>query len=211
MGTLSCTGSVCSLGVNVDGRTARAIRTRRAVVDALLALLAEGDLRPGAERIAERAGVSLRALWSNYADLETLYASAGQRQLEQQAELARRINPKLPLDQRVTALCRQRAQVLEFLAPIARAAQLREPFSAQLRANRTRQFQIARDELAHLFSRELTAAGTRSGELLTALTVATTWPAWSVLRDDFELSVAAAQKTMARTVNALLSQANDEQ
>src|SRR5215218_407707 len=155
MGTLSCTGSVYSLAVNVDGRTARAIRTRRAVVDALLALLAEGDLRPSGERIAERAGVSLRALWANYADLETLYAAAGQRQLERQSELARRINPRLPLEARITALCRQRAQVLEFLAPIARAAQLREPFSAQLRANRARQYQIARDELAQLFAGEL--------------------------------------------------------
>jgi AcrR family transcriptional regulator len=197
--------------VNVDGRTARAIRTRRAVVDALLALLAEGDLRPGGERIAERAGVSLRALWTNFADLETLYAVAGQRQLEQQAELARRINPRLPLAARVTALCRQRAQVLEFLAPVARAAQLREPFSAQLRANRARQFQIARDELARLFAAELAAAAPKTDELLNALTAASTWPAWSVLRDDLALTVPAAQKVMARTLRALLSQRNPEQ
>jgi AcrR family transcriptional regulator len=187
------------------------MRTRRAVVDALLALLAEGELRPGGERIAERAGVSLRALWANYADLESLYAAAGQRQLEQQAELARRIDTRLPLAQRVAALARQRAQVLEFLAPTARAAQLREPFSAQLRANRARQYQIARDELARLFAAELDAAGPKAGELLNALTVASTWPAWSVLRDDLSLSVHAAQKTMARTLQALLSQGEPDQ
>jgi TetR/AcrR family transcriptional regulator of autoinduction and epiphytic fitness len=191
--------------VNVDGRTARAIRTRRAVVDAMLAMLAEGDLRPSAERIAERAGVSLRALWTNFTDLETLYAAVGQRQLEQQAELARRINPRLPLEARVAALCRQRAQVLEFLAPGARAAQLREPFSAQLRANRARQYQIARDELEKLFAAELAAAGGGAEELLNALTAATTWPAWTALRDDLGLSVAAARQVMARTVHALLS------
>jgi AcrR family transcriptional regulator len=197
--------------VNVDGRTARAIRTRRAVVDALLALLTEGDLRPGAERIAERAGVSLRALWTNFADLETLYAAVGQRQLEQQAELARRLNPRLPLEQRVAALCRQRAQVLEFLAPVARAAQLREPFSAQLRANRARQYQIARDELAQLFAAELEAGGDQADELLNALTAATTWPAWSALRDDLGLAAPAARQVMARTLYALLSQRNSDQ
>jgi TetR/AcrR family transcriptional regulator of autoinduction and epiphytic fitness len=199
------------LAVNVDGRTARAVRTRRAVVDALLELLAEGDLRPSGERIADRAGVSLRALWANYADLETLYAAAGQRQLERQAELARRINPRLPLEARITALCRQRAQVLEFLAPIARAAQLREPFSAQLRANRARQYQIARDELAQLFAEELAAAGPRADELLNSLTAVSTWPAWSVLRDDLGLGVAAAQKSMAGTMRALLSHYRPEQ
>jgi AcrR family transcriptional regulator len=192
--------------VNVDGRTARAVRTRRAVVDALLTLLSEGDLRPGAERIAERAGVSLRSLWTNFADLETLYAAAGQRQLERQTELARRINPRLPLEQRVAALCRQRAQVIEFLAPVARAAQLREPFSAQLRANRARQYQIARDELAQLFEAELAEAGADADELLNALTAASTWPAWSVLRDDLGLGVSAARQAMTRTLYSLLSQ-----
>jgi AcrR family transcriptional regulator len=198
--------------VNVDGRTARAIRTRRAVVDAFLALIEEGDLRPSGERIAERAGVSLRALWANFADLETLYAAGHQRTLERQHELARRINPRLALPARITALCRQRAQVLEFIAPMARAAAVREPFSPQLRANRARQFEIARDELAQLFAAELAElAGAEGDELLDALTAATTWPAWSCLRDDLGLSAAAAQKTMARTLAALLSQEKTDQ
>ena len=38
-----------------DGRAARAARTRAAIVDALLALLEEGDLQPTANRIADRA------------------------------------------------------------------------------------------------------------------------------------------------------------
>ncbi len=197
--------------MNVDGRTARAIRTRRAVVDALLSLLDEGDLRPSAERVADRAGVSLRALWANFTDLETLYAAAGQRQLERQAELSRRISPRLPLAQRITALCRQRAQVLEFLAPVARAAQLREPFSPQLRANRARQYEIARTELAEVFAAELTAAGAQTGELLDALTAATTWRAWATLREDLELSVTAARQVMIRTVRALLSASSTTQ
>jgi TetR/AcrR family transcriptional regulator of autoinduction and epiphytic fitness len=191
------------LTVNVDGRTARAVRTRGAVVDALLALMIEGDLRPSADRIAERAGVSLRALWANFVDMETLYAAAGRRQLERQAELARRINPRLPLEQRIAALCRQRAQVLEFLGPVARAAALREPFSPQLRENRARQFAVAREELATLFAAEIDG----DAELLSALVMATTWPAWSVLRDDLGLAVGPARQAMARTVHALLSRA----
>jgi TetR/AcrR family transcriptional regulator of autoinduction and epiphytic fitness len=195
--------------VSVDGRTARAIRTRRAVVDALLELLTEGDSRPSGERIADRAGVSLRALWANFPDLETLYAAAGQRQIERQSEIARRISPRLPLEQRISALCRQRAQVLEFLAPVARAFRAREPLSPQLRAVRDRHYDIGRDELAKVFAPELAAAGGRSGpadppELLHALMAATTWPAWSALRDDLGLSVAAARQVMTRTVRALL-------
>ena len=59
----------------VDGRTARSERTRNAIVDAHLRLIHEGDLRPTAERIAKQAGVSLRALWSHFSDLEALFAA----------------------------------------------------------------------------------------------------------------------------------------
>ena len=197
--------------MTIDGRTARAMRTRRVVVDAFLALLEEGDPRPSGERIAERANVSLRALWANFTDMETLYAAAGQRQLERQWEMARRIEPALPLAERVGALCRQRAQVLEFLTPVARAAQLREPFSPQLQANRARQYEIAHAELTQLFAAELTEAGPDATELRNALSAATTWPVWSMLRNDLGLSVSAARQVMARTINALLSQPRQAQ
>ena len=49
------------LAAHVDGRLGRGTRARTAVVDALLDLIEEGDLRPTAPRIAERAGVSLRS------------------------------------------------------------------------------------------------------------------------------------------------------
>ncbi|MEO2168125.1 MAG: hypothetical protein ABGY42_08390, partial [bacterium] len=41
----------------VDGRTARSLRSRQAVVEALLDLLEGGNLRPTAAQIAERAGL----------------------------------------------------------------------------------------------------------------------------------------------------------
>ena len=66
----------------IDGRTARATRTRSAIVDAHLALISEGDLKPTGERIAERAGVSLRALWANFKDMEALFAASGERLLQ---------------------------------------------------------------------------------------------------------------------------------
>ncbi|MCB0988145.1 MAG: TetR/AcrR family transcriptional regulator, partial [Acidimicrobiales bacterium] len=71
----------------VDGRTARAVRTREAIVDGTLALLAEGDLRPTAPRISERASVSVRSVFQHFDDLETLYAAVGNRVAEQVASM----------------------------------------------------------------------------------------------------------------------------
>src|SRR4051794_41719920 len=64
----------------VDGRNLRAERTRTALAAAYLDLLSEGDLRPTAERIAERAGVSPRSVFKHFPDREALFAAASEIQ-----------------------------------------------------------------------------------------------------------------------------------
>ncbi len=56
----------------VDGRTMRRTRNRSAVIDALLAMIREGNLRPGASDIADRAGVSHRSIFRYFNDLDDL-------------------------------------------------------------------------------------------------------------------------------------------
>lgn len=190
--------------VRIDGRTARAQRTRAAIVDAHLGLLASGDLKPTGERIADAAGVSLRTLWTSFKDMETLFSAAGQRLIERQLAVFEPIDPALPLPERIDAFCRQRARMLEILAPAARAAVLYEPFSAALRRNRTIELGRVRDELVQLFGVELVAASDGGEELLRALHVTSTFASWNVLRDNLGLSVEAARGVMVRTVGALL-------
>jgi TetR/AcrR family transcriptional regulator, regulator of autoinduction and epiphytic fitness len=190
--------------VRVDGRTARSERTRRAIVDALLALTAEGDLKASPERIVARAGVSLRTLWTSFKDLEGLYAAASDRLIQRQEAQHRPIPADASLADRVAAFCEQRGRMLEIVAPAARAAQLRLPYSAQLRSNRAVHTARARDEIRAVFGAELDAAGPGREELERALLVNTTWPAWSMLRDDLGLDVTAATAVVTRTLTALL-------
>jgi AcrR family transcriptional regulator len=191
----------------VDGRTARAERTRRAVVDALLDITAEGVLKPTADRIAERAGVSLRTLWTNFKDMETLYAAAGDRLVELQQAEYRPVAVELPLRRRVAEFCAQRARMLEIVAPAARASALRLPFSAHLRDYRAAQNAKVRAEIERLFGAELARPGPARDQVLTAVLAASTWNNWSMLRDECGLSVEAARTVMARTVTALLAAA----
>jgi len=188
----------------IDGRSARSERTRRAIVAAHLDLIDEGDLKPTGERIAERAGVSLRTLWTNFKDMETLFAATGELVREKQDSIDRPISPELPLTQRVEEFCQQRSEVLEMLAPSARASQLREPFSAQLRKNRAGNIARVTRQLEEVFAPEITMAGASREQLLNALTVACTWSAWSMMRDELHMSVDDAREVMSRTVAALL-------
>jgi TetR/AcrR family transcriptional regulator of autoinduction and epiphytic fitness len=191
--------------VRVDGRTARAQRTRRAMVDALLALIAEGDLMASPERIVERAGVSLRTLWTNFKDLEGLYAAANLRLIEIQRETYEPIAATGPLSQRIRAFCEQRGRLLEMAAPAQRASQLRLPYSAQLRRNRAVHYRRMTDEVDAVFPDELALSSLEErDQLVRALAVNTGSAAWTMLRDELGLSQPDATEVMIRSVSALL-------
>ena len=52
--------------------------------------------RPTAPRIAQRAGVSLRTVWQQFADMETLLVEANRRDDEILRSLVKRIDPDQP-------------------------------------------------------------------------------------------------------------------
>jgi TetR/AcrR family transcriptional regulator of autoinduction and epiphytic fitness len=185
----------------VDGRTARSERTRTAIVEAHLQLIQEGDLRPTADRIAKVAGVSLRALWSHFADMEALFAASGQRVLEQRDAVHQPIPPDLPLTERIQAYCHQRARLLEAVTPTAKAAAIKEPFSPTLMSYRRTHTQRVLEELKILFAREIDG----NTELLSALTAVSMWPTWGTWRDAMGMSPEAARAALTRTISALLA------
>ena len=192
--------------VRVDGRAARAQRTRRAMVDALLALIAEGDLLTSPERIVERAGVSLRTLWTNFKDLEGLYAAVDERLLELLREAHEAIAPSLGQPERIRAFCEQRGRLLELAAPATRASQLRRPYSAQLRRNRQAHHRRSCDELCAVFAAELDPLPASDRERLVGdLAVNTSPAAWLLLRDELSITQQSATDVLVRSVTALLS------
>lgn len=190
----------------VDGRAARSRRTRAAIVDAFVALLADGDLRPTAARIAERAGISVRALWTHFGELDELAAAAAAEVLARQDASFTPVDPLLPLGPRVAAFCRQRARLLESVGPYARASQLQEAFSPQLRAYHRLHVERVVAECRTLFADVLRQRSTAETEaLLAALAATCTWGAWATLRDDLGLSPARARSVLQRSVTALLA------
>jgi TetR/AcrR family transcriptional regulator, regulator of autoinduction and epiphytic fitness len=191
-----------------DGRAARSHRTRRAIIDAMRALHAEGDLRPTVPRIAARAGVSLRTVWQQFADREALLLEAVRRDREIQRSLVERIDPNQPLAARVDAFIAQRARVLEEMTPTWRAARVHQPFSDQLQRDRTRRNGGARAEVEQVFAAELGALSAQERQQLVNVLHATSlWSFWETLRTDLDLSPLAARQILKSTFTALLAQA----
>jgi TetR/AcrR family transcriptional regulator of autoinduction and epiphytic fitness len=61
---------------STDGRSLRRERNRDSVIEALLALVREGNMDPGGAEIAERAGVSHRSVFRYFDDLGDLIRTA---------------------------------------------------------------------------------------------------------------------------------------
>ena len=197
---------LASADTRSDGRLARGARARGLVVDALLELVREGDLRPTAPRIAERARVSLRSVFHHFADLEALFAAAADRQSDSLRRLAVPIAPDGPLASRLDAFVQQRARLLETIAPVRRAALLMEPFSKEIAARLAETRRLGMHEMTRVFRRELTARTPAARrELAAALHAASGFSTWETLRSHQGLPPARARRIMRRTLAALLS------
>jgi TetR/AcrR family transcriptional regulator, regulator of autoinduction and epiphytic fitness len=206
--SLDRSGHHVSAGEPSDGRVARSHRTRRTIVDAMRSLHAEGDLRPTALRIAERAGVSLRTVWQQFSDMETLLVEAIRRDNEILSSLLERIDPDQPLARRVALFVGQRSRVFEQMAPTWRAARINEPFSEPLRRNKSLTLAAARSELEAVFALELSRlTEDKRRLLLDGLHAISIWSFWESLRSDLGLAPARATELVTAAFTTLLAEA----
>jgi len=193
-------------GEPADGRAARSHRTRRAIVEAMRTLHGEGDLRPRAALIADRAGVSPRTVWQQFADMEALLVEASRRDLEILMTMLWPIDVGLPLDDRITRFVSRSARIYERMAPGWRAARLHEPFSAELRRTKQRMNALGKAEIEAAFAPELCRlAGRRRIQLTSALVGVGFWPFWDSLRTDVGASPEQAQDIVAALFAASLT------
>jgi AcrR family transcriptional regulator len=191
--------------VRLDGRLARSERSRRAVVVALLDLLEEGNIRPTAAQIAQRAGVSLRSVFQHFESIETLFAAAADLQMERLAPLVVPIPPGGELADRLAMLVARRSRLLEAITPVRRASLRVEPFSNEVRTRLEGARVRGRAEVEHVFGPELEARPpAQRRELVAALGAAASWSTWENLRRHQGLSIERARKVMMLMLTALL-------
>lgn len=168
----------------VDGRTARSQRTLRIISDAHIGLINDGELKPSAKQIAARAEVSVRALWDHFKDMEGLMANTAARQLSEQDEAFEPVPVGLTLAGRIAAYSRQRAVILEAIAPLARAADVQRPFSAALQQNLQENLKRIRADVERLFEAELGDLDpSQRTRIILAACAASDWANWKLLRD----------------------------
>jgi TetR/AcrR family transcriptional regulator of autoinduction and epiphytic fitness len=178
----------------IDGRRARGLRTRDAIISALLDLVAGGDVAPTAQRIADRAGVSVRSVYQHFADVEGLYADAAERTYEWVRETAKEVDTSLPIVRRVDAFVESRASTLESLLPFHRAVRLMEPTSDRVRGYRLAMEKWEKDRVGKVFAPELRAMDSSArSAVLAGIDVLSSADSWDHLRRNGQSARAARQ------------------
>lgn len=186
-----------------DGRRARRHRSRDLAVDAFLDLLAEGVVRPTAQLVAERSGVSLRSIFRIFDDVETLHTAAVARQLARVRHLFVDLSDEGELAERVATMVQVHERLYESVAPIRRAALRAAPESAPLREQLASIRAWQRAELERVFALELARLDDAT---TSALEMVLTFEAWDHLRSAQELALPDARAAVARATLALLGQ-----
>lgn len=191
----------------VDGRTARAERTRNAVVDALLDLIDGGTLQPTAQEVAERAGVSLRIVYFHFEDLQKLFAAAAARQTARIVADVKMLSADGTLAERLDAFVAARVRIYQRVFNTRRAARLYE-HAAPLVANTLAFVRAAkREEAERVFGKELARLPPqRRRDRAAALGAVTSFNTWESLRAHQQLSVEDARRVWRGLIAAVLQE-----
>jgi AcrR family transcriptional regulator len=188
---------------HVDGRRLRGERTRARVLEALLSLVAEGELHPTAQAVAHRAGVALRTVYHHFEDVEALRGMALDVQLDRNRETLVPVEVDMPLDERIAQVVLQCRKLLEAITPIRRATLVDESESLDLAEGVRRVQSRRRAFIEESFGPELDARENRR-ELLDILDVTTSWHSWYFLRHGLGRSVEATEAIVRAQLTLLL-------
>lgn len=189
----------------VDGRVLRGRRNREAIVDSLLALYAQGHIRPTAAMVAEAAGLSTRSVYHHFDDMKSLILEVSARSDERWRAATTAPEPTLELGERTEAFAVHRVTRWCISAPVVRAGLLAEQRSRTVeRLMRTGREQDGR-EIRTAFA-DVIDASTHPDRMVAALDVAFDFHTWERLQSWSRLDERATVEVIVQMANAALMQ-----
>lgn len=199
--------------VITDKRLLRTVATRKRIVDALIELHKEGHVRPAVQLIADRAGISRRAVFEHFPDTNRL-TEAVLDELARAAPLAPSLPPPgapAPLAERIEQFLDGRARRLEAMTPHRRAGNQLLPRNKLLQERRAPIRRVFQDETAQWFSAELDRLPPgRREHWQEALGALTDWDLWESLRTYPTRPVHEARALLGSLLRAALAEIERE-
>jgi AcrR family transcriptional regulator len=185
-----------------DGRHRRSMSSQRRIVQAMLELVAEGNIAPSADEVSDRAGVGRRSVFRHFSDMDSLYREMQAILQAQFAKVAEQPFKSTHWRDQVLELVERRAFAFERMAPYMAAAIVHRHHSQFLR-DRHAQFVVV---LRALLVNRLPPNLAKDQVFVDAIDLLLSFEAWQRLRQEQRLSQAQARQVVVSIVNGLLEQ-----
>ncbi|MGE6697184.1 TetR/AcrR family transcriptional regulator [Hyphomonas sp. NPDC076900] len=184
-----------------DGRKRRSERSREQIIEAMFELVAQGELDPGAARIAEVANVSLRTVFRHFEEVDGLYQEMNRRVKEEVMPIVKAPFSSTNWRDTVLELVDRRSEVFERIMPYRVCGSIRRFRSAYLMQGHQDFVAMERSILDSVLPEEI-----RSNVVLeAAFDSVLGFDIWRRLRQDRGLSVEEARAAVRKLVEALLA------
>jgi AcrR family transcriptional regulator len=184
----------------VDGRRQRGEVSRQAIVAAMLALVRAGNVAPGAEQVAARAGVGLRTVFRHFENMESLYREMNALMVAEILPLAEKPFAAKSWRDNLDEMLERRADIFERILPVKIAADINRHKSQFLARETARINAAQRSTLEALLPKSIREDGIR----LEALDLVLSFDTWRRLRKDQNLTPKHARTIVADLVARLV-------
>jgi AcrR family transcriptional regulator len=184
-----------------DGRKHRSQKSQMLIVNAMLELVAQGNLAPSADQIADIAKVGRRSVFRHFSDMDTLYREMADSIAATMESIVQRPIEAADWYGKVLELVDRRAMAFEKMKPFLLAAQLHRHRSAFLRASHARFVEMLRRILLGILPKDVA----RDAVLVEALDMLLSFASWSRLREDQGLSIAKSKRILKQAIESLLN------
>jgi AcrR family transcriptional regulator len=183
-----------------DGRKHRSQKSQMLIVNAMLELVAKGNLEPSADQIAEIAKVGRRSVFRHFSDMDTLYREMNNSITATMGSIVQQ--PFLAADWRgqVLELVDRRAVGFEKMKPFLLAGQVHRHRSAFLKSAHAQFVGILRNILMAILPKD----AARDAVLVEALDMLLSFESWNRLREDQGLSIAKSKRVLKQAIDSLL-------
>jgi len=187
-----------------DGRNRRAAETRRKVIAAAKAMIAETSTAPTVVAVARRADVSVRSVFQHFGDVESLFVTVVDS-VRDDLVIPVPTPRDRPLSARIASVVDNLAQIFDKIVPLRVAAGQFANHPALIERAKLSKQQL-REATIEAFAPEFAALDERAREdLLDAVGAALSLEAWIVLRRRDGLSFERAAAVWRLTLTALLA------
>ncbi|MFN7179806.1 TetR/AcrR family transcriptional regulator [Hyphomonas sp.] len=184
-----------------DGRRQRSERSRAQIIDALFALIREGDVSPSAAKVAERAGVGLRTVFRHFEDMDSLYVEMAERISAEIMPLVNTPFSSTDWRERLREHCGRRIEIYERIFPVRVSANIRRFGSQFLMEEYRRNLAMEQELLKVHLPDEILSDPIRFAAIDTALGFQT----WRRLRQDLQMPVEEASAVVRLTLDRLIA------